>query len=255
MVWGRTLLIACLCAAFFAGGARAAAWTQEEGVGFTSQTVRYFTTTSDDNPAFSRVSFVSYVEYGLAEALTLGVELDEGVRVDDAGSGLQTGRISGFLRGRVWRGEAGDAASVQVGATIPHIGLSVSSTPLGSDSDEIYALVAYGRGFTSDWGSGWAEAAFGASHFTGARGDELSLDLTLGLRPAEGWVALAQMFGTFGLRNEAFAGTDFDAAKFQLSVGYEILPGRTALIGIARDVYTRGTDPGFEASLTIWSKF
>ena len=233
----------------------AGAWPQNPGETFTSQTFRYFATDAKDNPKFERASVAAYAEYGLLETVTLGVELDQGQRLDETGKGLTGGRLGGFVRARVWRGEAGDVASIQVGASTPISGLQIAAAPGEDDAKEYKALLQYGRGFQSEWGTGWAEAAFGFAHQTGGRADEIKFDATLGLRPDENWIALAQLFGTYGLRNAAFAAPDFDVAKVQLSVGRKFLKNRTLIIGVARDVFARGTDKGWEASLSIWSTF
>ncbi|MEO0359989.1 MAG: hypothetical protein AAF322_02725 [Pseudomonadota bacterium] len=243
-----------LCAAaFWCGGAVAGAWTQEPGVGFASQTFRYFETTT--GAPFQRASFTAYVEYGLLDRLTIGGELDQGARLDEAAQGAQNGRAAAFVRGRLWKDDEGNVASVQIGGSTPLSGFVSPAAPGGDDADEVEGRLMVGRGFAGDWGSGWAEAAFGLSHFTGSRADEASVDLTAGFRPDEDWVALAQVFATYGLRNEAFGGTDFDAVKLQVSVGRKLFGERTFLLSVARDVHTRGTSAGFEVSLSIWSSF
>lgn len=249
---------ACLGGALvlvWAGAALAGAWTQAPGVGFTSQTFRYFTTKGGENPTFTRGSLTAYAEYGLLERLTIGGELDQGARLDDAARGAQTGRASAFLRWGLLRGEAGDVAAIQVGGSTPLSGFVSPAAPGGDEADEFEAQIIYGRGFFGDWGSGWAEIGFGLSHFTGPRADEAKLDLVLGYRPDDDWLLMAKTFGTFGLRNNAFGGTDFDTVKVELSVGRRIFGDRTLLLGVARDLHTRGTDPGLEVSLSIWSRF
>ncbi len=237
-------------------GAQAGSWTRAPGDGFTATTFRYFATdASGRNPAFRQAGLTVYSEYGLTDAVTIGTEIDQTQRTDPTGSGIQGGRSGAFLRARLWSGVAGDVVSAQIGASIPVSSTSIAAAPGGDDSREFKGLLQYGRSLSTPLGDGWGEAALGLAHFTSSRGDEVKLDLTAGIRPDEDWIALAQVFGTFGLRNAAFGGTDFDTVKLKLSVGRQVFGDRTLLIGISRDVLTRRADPGFEVSVSIWSTF
>lgn len=240
-----------------AGEAAAGAWTRAPGEGFVSQTTRYFATepTTSRDVDFARASLGLYAEYGLMEGLTLGGEADQGMRLDDGGFGAQDGRLRGFARVRLWAGEAGDVASVEAGGSIPLSGFTSPAAPGGDESYEIRLSALYGRGLDTPLGPGWADGVLSYAKFVGDRADEIKLDLTFGLRPAPRVLAMAQLFATKGLRNEAFGGPDFDLAKVQLSLGYEIEEKRTLLLGFARDVLTRGTSDGYEVSLALWTRF
>lgn len=248
-------LIPCLVLAF-ANSAAAGAWTRAADDGFTSQTIRYFATDKGGrNPTFAQAGLNVYTEYGLTDAITIGIDSDQTARTDAAARGLQGGRSGAFIRARIWSGKAGDVISAQLGGSIPLSAAPSSAAPGGDDANEVKGLLQYGRGIQTDYGNGWAEVSGGFAHFTGGRGDEIKLDLTAGLRPDENWIGLVQVFGTFGLRNAAFGATDFDAVKLKLSIGRKIFGDRTLLFGISRDVITRGADPGFEISVSLWSSF
>lgn len=251
VVFGLTLAI------LGGGDSAAGAWTRAEGEGFASQTVRYYSTepnTSADVD-YARASLGLYAEYGVTERLTLGFDADQGGRLDEVGYGAQDGRIGGFARVLLWTGATGDVVSAEIGASTPLSGVGAATAPGVDDSDEIKILARYGRGVETPFGSGWTEGAFGFSRFLGPRADEFRLDLTFGVRPSENWVALAQFFGEKGRRNADFGGTDFDLGKLQLSVGRRLFGEKTLLVGFAHDVITRGTTPGYEVSLTLWSTF
>lgn len=254
MANGKSLAAGLIGGALIAGAASAGAWTRPAGEGFTSQTFRYFKTTGGETP-FERASLTAYAEYGLFERITVGGELDQGARLDEAMRGQQTGRAAAFVRGRIWSDDAGYVASIQLGGSTPLSGFVSPAAPGGDESDEFEGQIMVGRGFVSDYGNGWAETSLGFSHFTGPRADEAKLDLTLGLRPDENWIALAQMFATFGLQNNAFGGTDFDTVKVQLSIGRKLFGDKTFLLNVARDIHTRNTDPGLEISISVWSSF
>jgi len=83
----------------------------------------------------------------------------------------------------------------------------------------------------------------------------VKLDLTVGFRPDGDWLLMAQLFATKSLGNAGFGGPDFDVAKVKLSFGRRLDEKRTLLVGAQRDVLTRGTSPGYELSLTLWTEF
>ena len=250
----RSALVTALALA--AESVAAGPWTRAVGEGFSSQETRYFRTGGPADERFEQSTVAVYAEYGVTEDVTLGLKLDQSLRLDDAGFGAQSGRIGGFAKIGVWRGEAGDVAAVEIGGSIPLSGFQSPAAPGGDDADEVRGAVLYGRGFETDYGSAWADGALGLAYFTGGRATEAKLDLTAGLRPDENWIGLAQMFATISLRNEkSITDTDFDTVKLKFSVGRKVFEDKTILIGVARDVYARGADPGWEASLTIWSPF
>lgn len=243
----------CLCG----GDAGAGAWTRAEGEVFTSQSVRYFSTefSPSRDVVFARSSLGVYAEYGVTDTLTAIAEVEQGFRLDGSGFGSQDGRAGLFARVGVWRGEEGGVGAVQIGGTIPYGGFTSAAAPGGDTAREIRAQALYGRGFVSEYGSGWVDLAVGFAKFTSTRADEIKLDLTLGFRPSENWLGIVQFFGTRSLRNAGFGGVDYDLAKVQLSVGRVLFGKRTLLVGIADDVAVRGASPGYELSVTLWSTF
>lgn len=239
-----------------ADAAVAGAWTRTKGQGFSSTETRYFRTGGAKDERFEQATVSFFAEYGLTEYLTAGLKVEQSTRFDIKGLGAQTGRAGGFARARVWSGEGGGVASIEAGGSIPFGGFQSPAAPDGDDANEFRASALYGMPLSTPNGDGWADGALGFAYFTGGRASEVKLDLTVGLRPTENWVAMAQMFGTLGLRNNrSIVDPDFDVAKVKLSVGRKVFGDKTLLIGLARDVYTRGTDPGWEASVTIWSPF
>lgn len=254
----RARLCAAVILAALAGTeASAGAWTRPAGEVFTSQTLRYFSTefSTSSDVDFAQSGVNVYAEYGVVDSFTIGFETDQGLRLDDTGFGQQGGRVGGFARARLWTGEAGDVASVQFGGSIPIAAAQSAAVPSSDKADEIKGLLQYGRGFVTPYGNAWADVSGGFAHLTGGRADEYKLDLTAGIRPDENWIAIGQVFVTKSRRNAAFGAPDFDIVKAKLSVGRKIFGEQTLLVGLQRDVYTRNTSPGWEASLTIWSEF
>lgn len=251
---GAAAIVAALALA--PGDAAAGAWTKAPGEGFSAQEMRYFRTDKGGDERFAQAGVSIYLELGLIEGVTVGAKIDQNVRVDDPGFGAQSGRVEAFARGRIWQGEAGDVASVEVGGSLPLSGFQSPASPGGESADEIRGALLYGRGFATEWGNGWVDSGIGFSHFTGGRASEIGVDLTLGLKPDENWIAMAQVFATVGLRDEAsIADTDYDQVKLKLSLGRRIFGDATLVIGVARDIHTRDTSPGWEATLSIWRPF
>ena len=248
------VILACFAAS--SEEAAAGAWTRAAGEGFSSQEVRYLRNGADGDSEFASVALTLFAEYGLTEDLTLGVKADQSMRVDDVETGAQSGRVGGFVRYAVWRGREGDVASVEIGGATAISDFQAPETPAGDTSTEISAAGLYGRGFGTDYGDAWVDGSLGLSYFTGARATEVKLDLTAGLRPDDDWVALAQVFSSFSLRDErGFGAPDFDAVKARLSVGRRVYEDTTVLLGVGRDLHTRGFEPAWEISVTIWSPF
>lgn len=231
--------------------AMAAAWTRAEGAGFTSQSTKFFTTeaTSDADPAFRKITASSYIEYGLYDGVTIGGELDYAMRADGAEESL----TRAFVRARLWRTDY-DVLSAELGAGYPVLDALSADNSARDVTPDLRLSLAYGRGLT--WGAGgWAEAALIFRKRFRSPADEIKLDLTLGLRPTERIVLIAQAFGTLGLRNEGPFGANYDALKISASAGYRITDTRTLLFGIAQDILGRNIDLGTEIGVTIWTEF
>lgn len=253
----RFFLSAIAAAALAGGEAGAGAWTLAPGEGFSAQSTRYFSTeaSASQRVDYARLSVGLYAEYGLFEGVTVGLDVDQGTRMDAAGRGAQDGRAGGFLRIRLGGFDEWDVVSVEIGGSASLSGFTSPAAPGGDDSNEWRVTALYGRGFETDLGQAWLDTGFGFSKFVGDRADELRFALTLGLRPDENWVALAQVFGEKGMRNAAFGGADFDLLKAHLSFGREVEEGKTMLLGVGQDLLTRGTSGGYEVSLSVWSLF
>lgn len=231
--------------------ALAAAWTRTPGSSFTSQSTKFFTTelTGDEDLPFRKITATSYIEYGLFEAVTIGGELDYAMRADGAEESL----ASGFVRARLWKSDS-DVLSGQVSAGYPVLSALASDNSARDVTPDLRVGLAYGRGLA--WGAGaWAEAFLSFRKRFKSPADEIKLDVTLGYRPTDDFVFLAQAFGTLGLRNESAFGANYDALKLSVSAGYRITETRTLLLVVSQDVFGRNIDLGTEVGVTIWTKF
>ncbi|MEM7268692.1 MAG: hypothetical protein AAF401_05510 [Pseudomonadota bacterium] len=248
---GMVRAVSSLLIALVVHQAQAGAWTRTEGDAFVSQSVRYFSTAlTGDGAPFSRLSSQTYVEYGVTDQTTVGGEADAGRRAD----GTQDSLLRGFLRVRLWRGENG-VVSIEGGGAYPALSALSGDTAIADVTPEARIGLAYGRGIAlRDWG-GWAEAGLTARHRFGPPADEVKLDLTLGIRPTDDWVAIGQVFATMGLRNEGVGGSNFDAIKLSLAIGRRLDDRRTLLFFAAQDLWGRNLNKGGEIGVTIWNEF
>lgn len=250
-------LISVMALALGTAEAAASAWPRPPDETFVSITFGAFSTAADapEGEAFERLSLDYYMEYGLTERITVGGKAVAGLRTDADEAGEVATDVAAFAQTLLWRGSAGDVISIRGRVTASLDDLA--STPASDidDGEELRAALQYGRGLDTPWGNGWLDSALGYATYTGARADQVTADLTLGLRPAERWLGLVQMFGTVGLGNEELGGADFDAIKLKTAVGREFDAGPSVLLGLGGDVYTRGIDAGLEATLTLWTSF
>lgn len=248
----RLFTLACLLVwLVLTDAALAAAWTQPPGVSFTAQSTKFFTTelTSDNDLPFRKVIAKSYIEYGLVEGVTIGGELDYAMR----GDGAEESLASGFVRARLWKGD-NDVLSAQIGGGYPVLSALAADNSARDVTPDARIGLAYGRGLA--WGAGaWAEAFLSFRKRFRSPADEIKLDLTLGYRPTEKIVLLAQAFGTLGLRNHDPFGANYDALKLSVSAGYKVTETRTLLLVLAQDALGRNIDLGTEVGFTIWTRF
>lgn len=180
--------LAFACAGVAAPGlARAGAWTQAEGAGqviFTSgrrAAPGAFATSA--LPEEDSVTASVYLEYGLLPTLTLGGAAYTDVNPADARDG--SAALAVFARQRLWRRDAGDVLSVQLGYS--HPAEFVVSAELAASqptsTPEIQARILYGRGFWGDWGTAFVNAEIGFHWKSEGAADEFRGDLTGGVAP------------------------------------------------------------------------
>ncbi|MGF1502181.1 MAG: hypothetical protein ACFBSD_10225 [Paracoccaceae bacterium] len=254
--------LACLIAALAPRAAGAGAWTQKEGAGQVIATVsRRASPTSgfispevDDDSNFVAV----YGEYGLFEGFTVGGTAF--VEFSTAEGTTNTANIGAFARKRLWQGQAGDVASVQVGIVQPIDGLlgDEFGGPTADPTQEISLRGQYGRGFGFDWGSAFVSTEAGYHLQTDGDDDEIRFDLTGGVQPWDCCMVILSTFTTWPIGDP-----DEQAVKIAPSVTYTFgrsLPEGerpekpiTLQLGLTQDVLNM--DEGFGIQLGIWKAF
>ncbi len=251
MTRSAPLALAAALALAAPGAARGGAWTQAEGTAFVSAGSSYYRV--DSEIPYEEVAGSLYGEYGWREGVTLGGALSFKRPVGESAALDGEVTLYGFARARLHVGAAGDPFSAQVGAEVPLSDQSLRPQSVGDPALDLRAL--YGRGFATPLGDAFVDLQAAVRPRFGADADELRGDFTAGVRPAPRWIALIQSFNTVSLRNADAGGDDFDVYKLAPSVGYEVVEGVTALIGVEREVAGRNTELGTRVFLSVWTTF
>lgn len=251
---------ACLCAVLGAVPAAGGAWTQQPGAG---QFISSFGHRSNAIPGFGGgdveddSTFVSlYLEYGLMEGLTLGAI--SFVEIVSSETGANNADAGLFLRKRLWQGEGGDVASVQVGAVQSVGGLLGGNFdgPNGDPTQEVSVRAQYGRGFGFGWGSAFLSLEAGYHLQTDGDDDEIRIDATVGGQPWGCCMLILSVFSTVPL------GRDEAAVKIAPSVTYGFYASEAAReagkrttiqLSLSQDVLALDEGVGFQ--IGIWEPF
>lgn len=243
------------------------AWTQPEGQGqiiiSTSlgavPSAAAVTDRGDTEDSYAAL----FIEYGLLEGTTVGLtafsELPEGDRNDNTAS------VGLHLRQRLWQGEAGDVASIQIGVVQPIDELLGEryGGPGTDQIDEVSLRMLYGRGFGGDWGTGFVSSEGGFHRQLDGDEDELRLDVTGGYGPEPCCQWMLGSYATLPIG-------DADDASLRLAPSFaytwrreveedndgEDQPAAALLtmqLGISQDVLNIGD--GFGVQLSIWRPF
>jgi hypothetical protein len=213
----------------FSAPVSAGAWTQPKGEGLFIVTTLLDRAdqswgadrTRIDDGYFYKDEVAFYAEYGLDEHVTLigrmawqNVRRRSGLDQDSA-SGLSASEVG--ARARLWQDDARTLA-LQATALIPGQGENVSNRPLGSGGQAAELRLLAGQAWGSDV---FIDSQIAYRWRDGIDLDEARLDLTLGWRPDERWLILAQTFSVFSVQPGRPGAPDFDQHKLQMSIGRE----------------------------------
>lgn len=248
------------CLGVLPGMAGAGAWTQAPGAGiFIASISRKAAPIASfaGSPAENDSNYAAlFFEYGLAEGLTAGgtayVELST---MEDDGD---TAELGIFLRQRLWQGEAGDVASVQIGLKQPVNDLLGGDFggPNADPTQEVSVRALYGRGFGFDWGTAFVSLEAGYHLQTDGDEDEMRADLTGGVQPWDCCMVLLSLYSTYPIGDD-----DTASVKLAPSLTYRLGSGDaepvrkpvTLQIGLSRDLLDPGDGLGVQVS--IWKPF
>ena len=182
----------------------AGAWPAPEGGG---QTIVTNTRKVDrprnllgEDPTKVRNEVSFFAEYGLTPETTVGLVISGGFN-ESTPNGLPDEidvelQIGGHVRHKIWHGEQGDVASVEIGARFPAerwIGESLGDNRPGSVS-EAYVSILYG----TNWQFAWSNAFLSTGLEFRARGE--GQDEEIKLIATGGWQPHDRVMGLFDFR-------------------------------------------------------
>ena len=246
--------------------AQSGAWTLAEDSGLL-----ILTTTREMAPAGSmfggnvadrdKNASQAFVEYGLTDDTTLGLAAFGSFSSMNSDVEL---RLGGHVRHRVWQGQDGDVASVQLGASFP--AERWLGSEFGDDQPdsvpEVDVRVLYGRGWQFSWANAFISSETGLRIRGENQDEEIRFDTTAGVEP---WRGIMGMMGVFAATPLGEQGT----AQFKIapSVAYTLWPNvgqndkkpedavnpTTLQLGVSVDALNM--DDGLGLSLSIWRRF
>jgi hypothetical protein len=266
-------LAVALCGALLSPSAQAGAWTLAEGTGQAILTTSYYETTDRfdahrdrvSGNRFEKVTLNPYLEYGLTNAVTLGLSPEYEFLENHVGGGRtdQTngfGDVETFARGRLWHDDW-SVLSVQGMVRAPTGYNEKRSPALGYDQVDLEGRLLYGLSGTVAGTSWYTDLEAGYRKRFGSPADEVRADLAFGWRPVSDWLLLAQSFNTLGLRNASSSttaqtnGPDYDSFKLQLSAVYTLSERVSVQAGGWREIGGRNSGAGNGALLALWLTF
>lgn len=248
------------------GTAAAGAWTRAAGDGqliiSSGRTVApagaWTGGAAEEDTSFTQV----YVEYGLFDDLTLGANLFAEIDALDFAS--SSASLSLFARQRLWVGQHGDVASVQLAVSYPFEEMVLDQFDVPSTSDNAFAIELrglYGKGWGFDWGNAFVSVE-GGYRWRDGRSDEIRFDATGGVEPVKGVLGILSAFTLWPLQDDTDA-----SVKIAPSVAWTMFPwigddGKKPRGPISPDTIQFGAiydvldpDGGLTLQISIWRSF
>lgn len=271
--------IRCACCllftiiAIFISDAHAGAWTQEKGKlqVILNQTL-YATDTYYDNqkhersqPLYRKYELNPYLEYGLADGVTIGANVSlQRVAQDVAAGGVMTnygiGDSEFFGRVRLLQRD-NFVLSAEPLVKLPSPESAASMPKIGASHPDAGLGLAGGYGFGSRSKPHFADLYLGYRYRFGDPRDQIKLAATLGYSLTPRWMVMPQLFLTKrrqGPRMVAFtqsSGDDYDLGKPQLSVVYKLNEKTHVQGGAFLHAAGKNTGAGGGVLLSVWRNF
>lgn len=266
----------------------AGAWNQKQGKGEVIHSINYYNTSSftDENgdrqsqETYHKVEDSLYVEYGLNEAITLGItprlqyvwQDQPFTRTFGSGPGKIT--VTGttaesnfnladtdfFARFRLWHDEASTFA-IQPLVKLPGLYDENDTLPLGQGQVDIELRALFGHNFYQQGLDLFSTYELAYRHRLDDPNDEIRFAQALGWNATQNWLLLGELFGTFSLGDESpnlfdpGNPADYDLVKWQLSAVYQISDNYRIQFGGFQHIYARNTGNGGGVLVALWHNF
>lgn len=246
----------------------AGAWVQKKGALQSVQTVSYYA--SDERydlsgnrvaqPDYSKLEWNPYLEYGLTDATTIGASLflQSVENGGDNNAGLSDSEW--FVRHRIWE-SGGFVVSLQPSFTLPGEIAAEDSPVIGNDHATVALRALGGASFEALGRWHYADIGAGYRHRFGEPGDQLHLDVTVGLAITDSLTLMPQLFATRRAdegETSAFTQTsrdDYDLLRTQVSVLYRLNAQHSLQAGVFTHAAGKNIGAGDGALLSLWSNF
>jgi hypothetical protein len=259
-----------MAAASVCGQAQAGAWPQDEGRWLVVNQFTYIDSPAngynsqgrpEGHGSLQQIEFSPYIEYGVTEDWTLGLQprlqyADLSVPTGQRGGGANTGlaEINLFSRYTIYKWDY-DVLAVQAMLGAP--GISGGGQPMVANPWPEYELrLLYGHAFDlTDDVSGFFDTEIAYRLEGGHNADQIHWDSTIGLRPDPDWLVMLQFNASKGLRDNTGTGGDYDQYRLQAALGTRIADETWIVLGAFHDLGGHNVALGTGATLAIWTRF
>jgi len=207
---------------------------------------------------YSQIELSPYVEYGLTDRLTLGLQprlqevTQSGLPGTMSSSGLVQANI--FARYELYH-DGADVVSAQGQIGIP--GSATRDEPeLAQPEAEYEARVLYGRNLSlPSHLPGFVDAEAGYRFEEDGASNQIRGDLTLGLTPAPHWQILAQSFNTFSTGGAKPDQSDYNLYRVEASAVRDVGQNAAVQFGLWHDAGGHNISLGNAGILALWLRF
>ncbi len=247
--------------------AMAGAWPEAPGQWLDINTLSYYQVSVNGyneqgrptgNGTYSQVEFSPYVEYGLTDRWTIGVQprLQEVTQSGLPGTASSYGLVQAnlFARYQLYRDDQ-NVVSVQGQFGAP--GVANNRNPLLVQPNAEYeARLLYGRNLAIAASLPAfidAEAAYRVE--ANGVADQFRGDVTVGLKPSPNWLILAQSFNTVSVGSAVPGETNYNLYRVELSVVRDISEHASLQLGAWHDVAGHNIALGDAGVLALWLRF
>lgn len=259
-----------IAAVSFCAQAQAGAWPQDEGRWLLVNQFTYIDSPSngynsqgrpDGHGTLQQFEFSPYIEYGITEDWTLGLQprfqyadLSEPAGQKGGGTNVGLAEVNLFARYTIYKWDY-DVLSVQGMFGAP--GSAGGGQPqVANPWPEYEARVLYGHSFdVTDDVSGFLDTELAYRLEGGHNADQLHWDTTLGIRPDPDWLLMLQFNATFGLGNNTGNGSHYNQYRLQAGVGTRIADETWLVLAAFHDLGGNNVALGTGAVLSIWTRF
>lgn len=257
------LIATSFCALALAPSAAwAGAWTMPGGQGQIIETLFGWLGAGAPNggnaaPRESKVGSQSYVEYGLADALTLTGQITVeryALTAPSADSHLGLGYSGAGLRARVWSNDAW-VFSLEASGYVSGARDANRPAQAGSTGPEADARALVGHNLTLFGAPAFIDGQAGYRFRTDGPPGEIHADLTLGVAWTPRAQILAQSFNIISNGAGAPGFYAWEGHKGQLSLVYALDERWSVQVGGFATLYQRNTNTEYGALVAVWRRF